>query len=677
MQLRSRKRPAVAGICSLIFVLTACITARGQDTNQFYLAAQYDWGQARGFFFVVEGTPQGNHAATIRDVRLTLGVGDGHGWHFVSGTANFAIDTPYQVSVSIRNGSAQIILDGKSLGQTACQFASATGPLMYNQGSGIMRAAADYQVRQQTLHITSGDMSRDLKSLNSAGTAQLAMLNPSVTGGLANIALSNTVTLQTTFQFAPKQSLKELSPFIDQYGQSVQANWVGKVRSDSDLKSAQKIEAQRFATWGTPGDRDQYGGALNSKWKDTSTGFFHLARRDGKWWLITPEGNPCFYLGLSNAPAYTWEDTPITGREYLFSWLPDRTGTFAAACIDDAWHSGDGQQYACFHTANLIREFGDNWHQLATDSAVRRVHALGFSGFGKWSDGGLGVSDLPVLGNHGPNLVKHPDVFDPEIRKQMGEALRWEIEARKNDPWLLGWSVGNEKDEDITGDEIRQILAMDDHVPARKALVACAGTSHPDDVKIEQMREYYEQTYYAFVYKTVKQIDPNHLYFGNWVTANYWENENDWRISAANCDVVGFDWYADHFQGDPTGPLIAANDKPILCGEFSFPPTYNGQRGYGTYGTHTSTETEAGEKYTQWIHDAAMDPHCVGAFYFQYRDEPITGRGPGSSRDALVIGEDFAFGLVDVTDRIKWDFAELVRKANLGAGAVRLGGADK
>jgi len=53
-------------------------------------------------------------------------------------------------------------------------------------------------------------------------------------------------------------------------------------------------------------------------------------------------------------------------------------------------------------------------------------------------------------------------------------------------------------------------------------------------------------------------------------------------------------------------------------------------------------------------------------FYFAYRDQPLTGRGPGVG-PSLVHGEDFAFGLVDVADRLKWDFVTHVRKANLQA----------
>jgi hypothetical protein len=61
-------------------------------------------------------------------------------------------------------------------------------------------------------------------------------------------------------------------------------------------------------------------------------------------------------------------------------------------------------------------------------------------------------------------------------------------------------------------------------------------------------------------------------------------------------------------------------------------------------------------------------------FYFQYRDQPLTGRGPAPGRSTdLVHGENFAFGLVDVTDRLKWDFVTPMRDANLRAVSLRLG----
>lgn len=119
--------------------------------------------------------------------------------------------------------------------------------------------------------------------------------------------------------------------------------------------------------------------------------------------------------------------------------------------------------------------------------------------------------------------------------------------------------------------------------------------------------------------------------------------------------------------------LIARNDKPVLCGEFAVPPDYAGKRAYGRYHVACDNDTEAGRFYAKWMAAASIHPRCIGVFYFQYRDQPLTGRGPLAGPASLVVGENFAFGLIDVADRMKWDLAEPMRKANLAATAARLG----
>ena len=96
------------------------------------------------------------------------------------------------------------------------------------------------------------------------------------------------------------------------------------------------------------------------------------------------------------------------------------------------------------------------------------------------------------------------------------------------------------------------------------------------------------------------------------------------------------------------------------------------QRGSGRYGpVHAKDDAEAGELYRKWVRDAAANPYCVGLGWFTYRDQPLTGRGPGRG-DRLVIGEHFAFGLITITDRPKWDLVRRMRSANLQAARWRL-----
>src|SRR5450756_1967862 len=46
------------------------------------------------------------------------------------------------------------------------------------------------------------------------------------------------------------------------------------------------------------GDYDTYGGWM--KLKGEKTGYFHTQQINGRWWLVTPEGNAFFSKGVDN-----------------------------------------------------------------------------------------------------------------------------------------------------------------------------------------------------------------------------------------------------------------------------------------------------------------------------------------------------------------------------------------
>lgn len=203
----------------------------------------------------------------------------------------------------------------------------------------------------------------------------------------------------------------------------------------------------------------------------------------------------------------------------------------------------------------------------------------------------------------------------------------------------------------------------------REALHAAALQAPDGD--LERLRCFYADAYYAFIYQTVKEVDPNHLYFGFWIVPGWWENADDWRISARYCDVIGYDRYSHEFADTQLLDLMKEAGKPVLCGEFSFPAWYGGERGFGLYGVWSQDDKASGEEYRSWVQAAARNPYCVGVSWFQYRDQPLTGRGPGRGA-TLVQGEHYAFGAVDMADRPKWDLVERMRDANLAAARWRL-----
>ena len=281
--------------------------------------------------------------------------------------------------------------------------------------------------------------------------------------------------------------------------------------------------------------------------------------------------------------------------------------------------------------------------------------------------------------------------------------LQPQITPHIHDSTIVAWSLGNEYSEIVTGQEIENILDSPTPSPAKHALVDfvlsdlyggnvanmesawsvqgispqptvndlySSPLSAVPDQDLEQMRRFYVDSYYALIENTVKSIDPNHLYAGFWILPGDWENESDWFLMAKHCDVIGFDSYRPHFDDPAIVQLIKEADKPVMCGEFSFPQD-DPDRGFSSFSAaHTATEAKSGKLYEQYVGEAARNPYCVGVNWFQYRDEPVTGRGPGHGPD-LVYGENYAFGLVDIADQPKWDLVKAVRMMNLSIPKIR------
>lgn len=496
---------------------------------------------------------------------------------------------------------------------------------------------------------------------------------------------------------APAAADPASAPVVDRYGQLIASSFPGKILRDSDLDLGAVAEIARLKEIGVPDRFDSYGGRTDLGWHASASGFFRLMRRDGCWWLITPEGNPCFYIGVSTAPATDWDGTPVTGRREMFSGLPESSGQFAPAWKTDMWSEGAGSLYFSFRIANLIRRFGPDWAMREDELSARRLKTFGFSGVAKWG-GVSGLPAIPVLHIDPPMSSRRYDVFDESARKRIHDSLLAQILPHLRDPDIVGWSIGNESEEIISPDEIADILAANAQSPAKQALVnyalqriyggdiarlasswQVAATStadilasvdcQPPAEDAEALREFYADRYYACLYDTVKSIDPNHLYFGSWILPGAWIGSSDWYLMASHADALGYDCYSAQFAPADLNVLLSSIGKPVFCGEFSFPPDYDGSRGFGRFVTSVETEDAAGQAYEQWMKEAAQSPYVIGAGWFQYIDEPVSGRGPGQGADA-VYGENYAFGLYTQQDQPHWTLLSYMRRANLAAAPL-------
>jgi len=405
--------------------------------------------------------------------------------------------------------------------------------------------------------------------------------------------------------------------------------------------------------------------------------------------------------------------TITTGRENMFSWLPDANDPLARyrGHIKGA-HMGPVKEGDIFnfYAANLHRKFGADYFDRWSDLTLSRLTSWGFNTIANWSDRRLyGNGRVPYVatahigGNHArlssgsDYWGKMHDPYDPKFAKDTASAVRPIAEQVNNDPWCIGWFVDNELSWGGFGDQAGR------HGLARGALAEPA-TSHAKQAFIRQLKTKYERIerlndawsmkladwaaldppfkvedtiteamkadMYAFVkdlarrYFTVvrdqlRKVDPNHLYMG---CRFAWQTEEAVQASAEICDVVSFNIYAV----TPEPKRMAAVepfDKPCILGEFHFGALDRGM--FHTGLVAASDQKARAAMYRDYVQHALDNPMVVGCHWFQYLDQPLTGR----SYD----GENYNIGFVTVTDTPYPEMVEAAREVHADAYARRWG----
>ncbi|WP_137822024.1 beta-galactosidase [Pseudomonas sp. D(2018)] len=506
---------------------------------------------------------------------------------------------------------------------------------------------------------------------------------------------------------------------MDAYGQYARADWPGKVKNDEQLKKGAEDEAKQLAGWTAKlPQQDVYGGWLGGETFEAS-GFFRTEKRNGRWFLVTPEGHPFFSLGV-NAVTPGLSQTYVEGREAMFKALPKDNEPLAT-------HFGKGDDRAetdankgrafnqgrwyDFYGANVERTYGGNDPQRWISHSLDRLKAWGFNTVGNWSDPAFNNSQrmpytLPLSIHGDYATIKTgfdwwggmPDPFDPRFAMAAERAIAIAARDHRDDPWLLGFFADNELAWGGHGEDPKAryalaygTLRLTTDVPAKRAFLKQlrdkyrnqAGLSkawgielqawelmedpgfepplpNPEHPAIEEdfqrFQRFYADTYFKTIADSMKWHAPNHMLLGGRFAATVPEAIES---CAQYCDVISFNRYTREPQHGLDMDLLRRLDKPLMITEFHF-----GSRDRGPFWggvAEVYKEEERGAAYANYLKKAAEEPLIVGAHWFQYLDQPATGR--------LLDGENGHLGLVAITDRPWQGFVDVVRKANLGLAA--------
>ena len=478
-------------------------------------------------------------------------------------------------------------------------------------------------------------------------------------------------------------------PFVDKFGQYVHSDWPGKIYDAKDFPARIKEEEDEMRAYPGPEGWDKWGGWAAGP-KLNAAGHFTTAKYEGKWSLVDPDGHLFFSYGPTGVGF--GEGTPVTSRENWFTDLPPQTN----APLSAYWGTGKGATYMYykdkpyqtfdFSGAAAQMKYGPNWRVASLDRLHKRMRNWGFNTLANWSSWDVeAVRKTPycvAIHYGGPKIYRMPDAFDPAFETALQERLQAEKGKSADDPWCIGYFVDNElwwgpgqKADNVAhsviqaapGSASKQVFLADLQAKynAIEKLNAVWGTDYaswdalrqsqklPADLKkiAEDCGAFglkFANHYFETVRKAVKSAAPNTLYLGC-----RFHGHIDTPVvqeAAKYCDVISYNVY-DNTPGDRLNRFVGVVDKPFIVGEFgvSSDPLQTPFRG-----AQLSVDPNSRRAYLEkYLQNAFNQPLLVGVHFFQFRDQPLTGRTDG---------EATLRGFVDTTDTQHFDLIQANRR---------------
>lgn len=218
---------------------------------------------------------------------------------------------------------------------------------------------------------------------------------------------------------------------------------------------------------------DTYGGFTDIKGK--KTGFFHPQKIDVRWWLISPEGNGFFGIGLSH---------PVTGFSkgtvtYSYngdqeSWLRDgikKMRELGYNCVWSGPYSTERARFGYVDYALAERVYREE----------KIPHAI----------------HLPII-KHQVELKpgeKRPDVFSDEYAEFVRKNVTRYVTPNKDNPWIMGYYYGFGSFM-RSGLWINETLDRKPGSPGREHLISTLEKRYDGD--IQKLNGVYGKAYQSF-----------------------------------------------------------------------------------------------------------------------------------------------------------------------------------
>jgi hypothetical protein len=228
-----------------------------------------------------------------------------------------------------------------------------------------------------------------------------------------------------------------------------------------------------------------------------------------------------------------------------------------------------------------------------------------------------------------------PDVYAQEYPGSVDKAAEQQCAPKKNDPYLLGYFIGNEPPWPNREMELVNEILAGAATPMQSELKKFLEAGDTP----ERRKAFVYETYSRFIgmiNAAIKKHDPNHLNLG----LRFGGSAPDEIIKASKkFDVFSFNSYGYSVNQNIIKRVGEITGQPMIIGEFHFGVP---EHGLAPGLAQTVSQVERAVAYRYYVENAAANPAIIGTHWFQWVDQPATGRNDG---------ENYNIGFVDVTDR--------------------------
>jgi hypothetical protein len=404
---------------------------------------------------------------------------------------------------------------------------------------------------------------------------------------------------------------------------------------------------------------DRYGGLLNGT--IPTAGWFRVARLQGRWWLVDPEGHRFLSIGVNNV-SYTPDTIQGTDQSPYRDAVSERYGG------REAW----------------------------AKAVVKRLRGWGFNTIGAWSDDLTWHQQMPyTVILHLAEQVRtpegntFPDVFDPAYERAAMGAARRACRPLAGDPWLVGYFTDNElrwgPDWRSSQTLFAEFLALGDNATGRQAVLRFLegryrtiaglneawGTGYADFAEIgrtpqpaahlpqadeDDFLRLVAERYFDIAQRAVRAVDDHHMILGCRFAG--YAPRPVLEAMRGHVDLVSF----NHYDVSPPEALLRqitdVTGRPIIISEFSYRGRDSGLPNTRGAGVVVDTQRDRAEHFERYVRELMTLPNAVGYHWFEHADEPAEGRFDG---------ENSNYGLVNIQDQPYAVLVETMTRANPAA----------